>query len=70
MKRAPKKPLDLEAAISALPDKQAKHNWTPEIDRMLLKWCPIKGVPAVAGILRIPRPTVDARYQKLKAEGK
>lgn len=70
MKKNKSKLPDLDAAMAALPDKQKHHDWTPEIDRLILKWCPIKGVPAVAGILRIPRPTVEGRWRRLKAEGK
>lgn len=68
MKKQKTKESDLDARMAALPDKRPKHNWTPEIDAMILKWCPIKGTPAVAGILRIPRPTIEGRYRRLRAE--
>jgi hypothetical protein len=65
-----KKEPSLEEKITSLPSKSRFHNWTPEMDRLLLKFIPDKGVPAVAGILRIPVATVQNRYRKLKMSQK
>ncbi len=62
-----KKELSLEEKMASLPQKKGARVWTPEMDRLLLKFVPDKGIPAVASILGIPTPTAQNRYAKLKA---
>lgn len=67
IKKITEKPSDLEIRMASLPDKRILHDWTPEMDRVILKFAPVKGVPAVAAVLGIPRATVDQRYRKILA---
>lgn len=68
MSKRTKKFPDLEERIAALPDKRRMHNWTPELDRMLLKFIPTKGVNAVATLLGLPYATVNGRYNKIRSD--
>ena len=63
-----KKKSELEAQLQALPDKRKTHKWTPEIDRLILKYSETKGLPAIAALLRIPYPTIESRFRKLRME--
>jgi hypothetical protein len=65
MSKPSKSPLD--AMLSALPDK--KHGsikWTLEEDAALLKYAPVKGVPALAKAMGKTAGATHYRYNYLR----
>ncbi len=62
----------LEKEIQNLPDasRGRSRTWTALEDEMILKYCPTKGVPAVAAILNVPYETLRGHYKALKAAKK
>jgi hypothetical protein len=60
----------LELDLESLPDKAGgkARKWTKIQDDMILKFCPTKGVPAVAAVLQIPEVSVRRRYGILRAK--
>lgn len=62
----------LEAELKRLPDRTngRAHNWTPLQDEMLLKYGPVKGLPAVSAILGLKYETCRRRLSQLKAKSK
>lgn len=60
----------LEAELRNLPNvtKGRARVWTDLQDKMILKYVPSKGMPAVAAILGIKYETIRRRYMVLKAD--
>lgn len=60
----------LEAEIENLPDvtRGRIRSWTAEQDRLILKYCQTKGIPAVAAILGVDPSTVRRRFRMLEAK--
>lgn len=60
----------IEAELRNLPNvtKGRARVWTPEQDRLILKYVPSKGMPAVAAILGIKYETIRRRFMVLKAD--
>lgn len=58
----------VEEALKSLPDvtRGRPKVWTPEEDAMILKYCPSKGMPAVASILNLKYESVRRRYNDLR----
>lgn len=64
-------PTDLLAELMAAPDCKKGGpgtRWTPEIDRLLLQFWPIKYKADVARIMGFSETTCRARYRELSGE--
>lgn len=59
----------VEDELKALPDvtRGRAKVWTPQEDKMIMKYVPAKGMPAVASILGVKYETIRRRYNELKA---
>lgn len=60
----------LESEMRNLPDvtRGRQYQWSPQEDRMILKYCPPKGVSAVAALLHRPVESVRRRFSTLSGK--